>query len=83
MLLSSSYLINISKYGKTTINTFQYRNIAISSKIDTNRHVYANNGQAEKFKVVICGGGAMGSAIAYNLAKRGWGPHTILIESKT
>ncbi|XP_059055385.1 pyruvate dehydrogenase phosphatase regulatory subunit, mitochondrial isoform X5 [Achroia grisella] len=31
-------------------------------------------------KVVICGGGVMGAAVAYHLAKRGWGEKTILIE---
>lgn len=31
-------------------------------------------------RVVICGGGIMGAAVAYQLAQRGWGPHTVLIE---
>ncbi|XP_058458105.1 pyruvate dehydrogenase phosphatase regulatory subunit, mitochondrial [Malaya genurostris] len=31
-------------------------------------------------RVVICGGGIMGAAVAYQLADRGWGPHTVLIE---
>lgn len=33
-----------------------------------------------KAKVVICGGGLMGSAVAYHLGKRGWGEHTVVIE---
>lgn len=33
-----------------------------------------------KAKVVICGGGVMGAAVAYHLARRGWGNQTILIE---
>ena len=28
-------------------------------------------------KVVICGGGAQGAAIAYKLAEAGWGPEEI------
>lgn len=31
-------------------------------------------------RVVICGGGIMGAAVAYQLAQRGWGQHTVLIE---
>lgn len=31
-------------------------------------------------RVVVCGGGVMGAAVAYNLAKLGWGPETVLVE---
>lgn len=31
-------------------------------------------------RVVICGGGIMGAAVAYHLALAGWGPHTVLID---
>lgn len=31
-------------------------------------------------RVVICGGGVMGAAVAYHLAKLGWGSDTLLIE---
>ncbi|XP_050361325.1 pyruvate dehydrogenase phosphatase regulatory subunit, mitochondrial isoform X1 [Nymphalis io] len=33
-------------------------------------------------KVVICGGGVMGAAVAYHLSKRGWGAQTIVIEKE-
>lgn len=33
-------------------------------------------------KVVICGGGVMGAAVAYHLARRGWGGKTILVEKE-
>lgn len=36
-----------------------------------------------KAKVVVCGGGVMGAAVAYHLAKRGWGQKTVLIEKET
>lgn len=36
-----------------------------------------------KAKVVICGGGVMGTAVAYHLAMRGWGDQTVLIERET
>lgn len=34
----------------------------------------------KRAKVVICGGGVMGAAVAYHLAELGWGQHTVLIE---
>lgn len=36
----------------------------------------------QKAKVVICGGGMMGAAVAYHLARRGWGDKTIVIEKE-
>lgn len=33
-------------------------------------------------KVVICGGGVMGAAVAYHLARRGWGANTVLVEKE-
>ena len=33
-----------------------------------------------KAKVVICGGGATGAAVAYKLAQRGLGPETVMID---
>lgn len=35
-----------------------------------------------KAKVVICGGGVIGAAVAYHLSKRGWGDNTVLIEKE-
>lgn len=35
-----------------------------------------------KAKVVICGGGMMGAAVAYHLARRGWGNNTVVIEKE-
>lgn len=34
----------------------------------------------KKCKVVICGGGVQGAAVAYHLAKLGWGGDTVLLE---
>lgn len=31
-------------------------------------------------RVVICGGGTIGSSVAYHLGKLSWGPDTVLIE---
>ncbi|XP_055373597.1 pyruvate dehydrogenase phosphatase regulatory subunit, mitochondrial [Condylostylus longicornis] len=34
----------------------------------------------EHARVVVCGGGIMGSSVVYHLAKNGWGKDTVLIE---
>lgn len=31
-------------------------------------------------RVVVCGGGVMGAAVAYHLAELGWGPQTVLLD---
>lgn len=31
-------------------------------------------------RVVVCGGGVMGAAVAYHLSKLGWGSDTVLID---
>ncbi|XP_063546967.1 pyruvate dehydrogenase phosphatase regulatory subunit, mitochondrial [Cydia strobilella] len=57
-----------------------------SSRLDALDHEEKLAGCLEKLpseaKVVICGGGVMGAAVAYHLAKRGWGDKTILIEKE-
>ena len=35
----------------------------------------------QEAKVVICGGGVMGAAVAYHLAVMGLGPQTVIVES--
>ncbi|CAH0385101.1 unnamed protein product [Bemisia tabaci] len=45
-----------------------------SSKKDTSECL------PKQAKVTICGGGIMGAAVAYHLAKLGWGPHTLVLE---
>lgn len=58
----------------------------ISSRLDALDHQEKLDGcllqLPKKAKVVICGGGVMGAAVAYHLAKRGWGDQTILIEKE-
>lgn len=40
------------------------------------------NSLPSKAKIVICGGGVMGAAVAYHLSKRGWGGDTIVVEKE-
>lgn len=55
----------------------------------TNPGVEIDNGLVEdshaqlvdETKVVICGGGVMGAAVAYHLALMGLGPRTVILES--
>lgn len=47
---------------------------------DTNVTYGAPVSLPKEAKVVICGGGVMGAAVAYHLAELGWGPQTVLID---
>lgn len=67
-----------------------------SSSVLADRQVrYGSNGSAvvhhgtrvlgvppTKAKVVVCGGGVMGAAVAYYLGLSGWGEDTVLIEQQ-
>lgn len=33
-----------------------------------------------KARVVVCGGGVLGSSVAYHLGELGWGEHTVVLE---
>ncbi|KOB76949.1 Uncharacterized protein OBRU01_04874 [Operophtera brumata] len=58
----------------------------ISSRLDALDHEEKLEGCLSSLppeaKVVICGGGVMGAAVAYHLARRGWGGNTILVEKE-
>ncbi|KAI5730520.1 hypothetical protein M8J76_014603 [Diaphorina citri] len=50
---------------------------SVEKKPDLN---YDGSNLPSSIKVVICGGGVMGAAVAYHLAELGWGSNTVLIE---
>lgn len=41
---------------------------------------YAANTLPAKKRVVVCGGGVMGAAVAYHLGLRGWAGETVVLE---
>ena len=53
----------------------EYSDLAYASKLET-----PSAELPKKAKVVICGGGAQGAAIAYKLAQRGLGDETVLLD---
>ncbi|CAG9781689.1 unnamed protein product [Diatraea saccharalis] len=59
----------------------------LSSRLDALDHEERLEGclstLPSKAKVVICGGGVMGAAVAYHLAERGWGDKTVLIDRES
>lgn len=58
--------------------TCQFRKFSsVEKKPDLN---YDGSNLPTSIKVVICGGGVMGAAVAYHLAELGWGQNTVLIE---
>lgn len=58
----------------------------LSSRLDALDHIEKLDGCLSSLpseaQVVICGGGVMGAAVAYHLARRGWGGKTILVEKE-
>lgn len=64
-----------NKYSNNTSRTI------INEDVSKDSPTYANKPPTDA-KVVICGGGIMGAAVAYNLAILGLGPQTVLIEQE-
>lgn len=63
---------NLEHLAGSLINC-QYSNVA-------KHKISATAVPPKEARVVICGGGAMGAAVAFHLAKYGWGSDTLLIE---
>lgn len=60
-------------------NRSQKRSISTAS-VDRRGSKYASNILPAKKRVVICGGGVMGAAVAYHLVLRGWADETVVLE---
>ncbi|XP_039286636.1 pyruvate dehydrogenase phosphatase regulatory subunit, mitochondrial isoform X2 [Nilaparvata lugens] len=73
-------------FSKNIIDTSYIRNISKSSEVlqvlELNHVESSQNNEPfpREAKVVVCGGGVMGAAVAYHLAELGWGKHTIVVE---
>lgn len=63
----------------------RHLNIAASEVENSTRYsdVKTTTVLPKKARVVICGAGIMGGAVAYHLAKSGWGPDTVIVEQAT
>lgn len=71
----SKYLTNAFRFCSASTND-------LSSFKNTNDDVNTvqNVPLPSETRVVVCGGGVMGAAVAYHLAEMGWGQHTIVLE---
>lgn len=80
--LSRKQIQYCSKYYRNATKS----NSSVSNRLNALRKAQttAFSGQNEIFpdetRVVVCGGGVMGAAVAYHLAEMGWGPHTVVLE---
>lgn len=77
------YYINLKKVPNIrSCLTLKSRVSLLSCQMSTNIDKLDDNYVIPKdAKVVICGGGVMGAAVAYHLAALGWGSETVILES--
>jgi NADPH-dependent 2,4-dienoyl-CoA reductase/sulfur reductase-like enzyme len=61
-----------SRYQTTASFSYEAEDISVADRAPVSL--------PKEAKVVICGGGVMGAAVAYHLAELGWGPQTVLID---
>lgn len=70
-----SFLRKSNHCGVFESNKFIKRQQSLSSSFNADDSSFPS-----KARVVICGGGIMGSSVAYHLAELGWGEHTVVLE---
>ncbi|XP_046467486.1 pyruvate dehydrogenase phosphatase regulatory subunit, mitochondrial isoform X1 [Neodiprion pinetum] len=61
-------------------NTYRRGISSTTSRLEDNSHPNVISVPPKEARVVICGGGVVGAAVAYHLAQMGWGPQTIIVE---
>lgn len=76
-LHQSSCPLNTRQLVTPLSHAYQRRLSSVEKKPDLN---YDGSNLPASIKVVICGGGVMGAAVAYHLGELGWGNNTVLIE---
>lgn len=77
-LFSSNYVRHRSNLAFYNCQRIRHSSCS-KSTTETNEDV--DDPLPKETKVVICGGGVMGGAVAYHLSLMGLGPQTVIIES--
>ena len=73
LLLNTKYS-SVGRSRTLSNSLFPYQAVAGSIKDDTAISLPKDT------RVVICGGGVMGAAVAYHLAELGWGSQTVVLD---
>lgn len=75
-------LLTRNNFNKTLTNkTYCLLSTLINKTHSSTEHGFDTSSVPPKnARVVICGGGVMGAAVAYHLSQLGWGADTVLIE---
>lgn len=73
-------LLLCSRSGRLLTKLNYIHHLKYQQLCTTTHGTYLTGTPPKESRVVICGGGIMGSAVAYHLALSGWGPHTVIIE---
>ncbi|XP_012143868.1 pyruvate dehydrogenase phosphatase regulatory subunit, mitochondrial isoform X2 [Megachile rotundata] len=77
----SFYNKNVTRWSNHAFYNYQrIRHSNSKSNSETNEDV--DDPLPKEAKVVICGGGVMGGAVAYHLSLMGLGPQTVIVESE-
>ncbi|XP_017791657.1 PREDICTED: pyruvate dehydrogenase phosphatase regulatory subunit, mitochondrial [Habropoda laboriosa] len=82
MWLHSKLFCNkyVTKWNNIVLyNCQKVRHSSLKSTVETSEDV--DDPLPKETKVVICGGGVMGGAVAYHLSLMGLGPQTVIVES--
>lgn len=65
---------------KTDTIFYSQKRAICAASVEQRDSRYASNTLPARKRVVICGGGVMGAAVAYHLGLRGWADETVVLE---
>lgn len=81
MWKQSKLLYNRCASQKSKVLSRNHKTEEIITKLTNGTSENSEHVFPKEARVVICGGGVMGGAVAYHLSLLGWGLETVLIES--
>lgn len=81
MWKQSKLLYNRCASQKNKVLSRNHKTAEVITKLNNATSENSEHVLPKEARVVICGGGVMGGAVAYYLSLLGWGAETVLIES--
>jgi len=81
MWKQSKLLYNRCASQKSKVLSRNHKTAEVITKLTNTTSENPEHVLPKEARVVVCGGGVMGGAVAYYLSLLGWGPETVLVES--